>query len=735
MISQLQNNFRILGTALILSSAALSIPMTAMAENVTAEFVTTDWLIFAKLENSVLTELSRHSQGPAMIAAANTALNLNASADNFDQNYLYILVGNRRGDGMEPYLAGRLTGSKSVLTGDGNMTVMDSNFKDINPPANLNMIEEIIERGFGGGPFGATAPTRVGGSSKPVNGENIAAAWSAGQNENGAVNVFRIPYSAMLNPPSEDSAADTVPNGGSGGASVTIDVGGLLGSLFGKKDKKSDIPEEDAPPADVLVPEDTIVPEDTGDSASDMDEIIENNDPIVITPPPEIITQYVADPDVLADRDRLLEERTGMLDYIKGLTNVIKEREATIRDLRGDLTRAQNGVDRVPALLTPLHTQIATQKRELLADKNALADKEKEVAALNQRIAELEGRPSPIAIPTLIAGGLGLSGLGGLIGVMLGRRKRRRPQNAATPLETRPLIPVFLKNLKSPKNSSSFDTLKKGMCFSASPMLLGGLPMSLAIIKPVYDAVGRIGFAQDGKPVGKDESFGTGILVSDRHILTNRHVWEMFKNRLAGDEGTGIEFYGEKKSDKSEFIAFDGAEPVCIDGWDAAIFTLSRTPENRPPVSIASRPAEELNDLDIVVVGYPQARRVTEDIAEVTEKDPVFGVKRYSEGKIFRHSVDVENPYGVEADVEQIINPSETLRAICHNASTLGGSSGSAVICKKTGDLIALHFGFDSAYEWKEAANFALAGENLAQSVAEITASVTPVTDKPINET
>jgi len=102
----------------------------------------------------------------------------------------------------------------------------------------------------------------------------------------------------------------------------------------------------------------------------------------------------------------------------------------------------------------------------------------------------------------------------------------------------------------------------------------------------------------------------------------------------------------------SEFIEFDGVAPICIEGWDAAIFTLKHAPENRRPVSMTPRPAEELNDLDIVVVGYPQAYRISKEIEQVTEDSPIFGVKRYSEGKIFKHSTDDGNPYGVETLVD-----------------------------------------------------------------------------------
>ena len=725
MIGQLQKNFNVCGKTIAVSAALLSAPVTAHAENVSAEFVTTDWLIFVKSENSVYTELSRHLQGPAMLVNANATLNLDNSADNFDENYLYILVGNKH-DGREPYLVGQLSGDKTIITNDMSISVMESGFRKLEPPHNIVMIEEIITGGFGGGGFAATYPLRNGSPNKTVNGKTLAGAWSQGQGDTGDTHVFRVPYSALLNPPSPPQ--DTPPSDSGAvnnqGVTVNVDVGGLLGSLFGNKKKK-------APKDSVQTPSeetDTVIIDEgsptTNIQSIDNAETPSNSDPVLITPPTEIITQYVSDPDVLADRDRLLKERTGMLEYIKGLTNVIKERESTIRELRNDLTRAQNGVDSLPALVTPLQEQIKVQKQALKIRKEELTQKTERISNLNDQIKALESRPQPLPIPALIVGGLGLLGLGGLAGLMLGRHRHNRQCEAH--------IPPLKREEEEREKSQGFESLKKGMAFAASPMLLGGLPPALAAIKPVYDAVGRIGFAQNGKPVGQDESFGTGILISERHILTNRHVWEMFKHRLASDEPTGIEFYGEKESDKTDFINFADTEPVCIDGWDAAIFTLSHSPDNRKPVTITPRPAESLNDLDIVVVGYPQAHRLTEDIAEVTETDPIFGVKRYSEGKIFRHSVDIENPYGVEAAVESVINPSESMRAICHNASTLGGSSGSAVICKKTGELIALHFGFDSAYEWEEAANFAVAGEDLADKVTKITNTVTAITDKPM---
>ena len=421
--------------------------------------------------------------------------------------------------------------------------------------------------------------------------------------------------------------------------------------------------------------------------------------------------------------DDTTKQITELNDSIGDLQEVVKKQEENIRDLESELTKEENRANSTFTLLKQRDETIAALNDNPTASKTLklLEDQRSEITKLNAEIDKLREPSEGPSIIAILGGGLTSLLLGGLAGFMLGQKRPKRHHKLP--------IPPILQQPKDRKKSQGFDSLEKGMAFAASPMMLGGLPPALAAIKPVYDAVGRIGFAQDGKPVGKDESFGTGILISENHVLTNRHVWEMFKHRLTSDEPTGIEFYGEKESDKTDFITFSNIEPICIEGWDAAIFTLSRTPENRKAVTITPRPAEQLNDLDIVVVGYPQAHRVTEDIDDVTEDNPIFGVKRYSEGKIFRHSADIDTPYGVEAFVEPVINSTEYMRAICHNASTLGGSSGSAVICKKTGDLIALHFGFDSAYEWEEAANFAVAGENLFEAINEITKSVTSITD------
>ncbi len=687
MTGQLHNKIFRSTTSILCGIICSIVSVTAQADTVTGHLAVADWFMIVKDEGGTQTVVQSSDLEGNWQEINSISFDLTITPETVASNYLYIISVGQGGGAMMAYLSGALNGDKTLLTGSPLISVLKSNIEGCSYPE-APEISELI-RGQLGGSYGSTqivardAVKNVDRLAFPssvksaAGNQNPPAIWwgqgPADEPYDSEYVVFKIPYSALFSPPL---------TGGRGDA-----------------------------------PEDALT--------------------------------------LAMDRQDFLNERRGMREYIAGLTNIIKEREHELRVANAKLDFAENGTDVIADVINPMEDLIETQKTRLAMQSETLNDNIAEISKLNSNAQKLQNEiqrlkdlrspgttsgsasisgvnaavPSAtsagfIASPAALFGGsLGLLGLGGLAGLMLGRKRHNRHCDLHIP-------PVKRQKDEEREKSQGFDTLKKGMAFAASPMLLGGLPPALAAIKPVYDAVGRIGFAQQGKPVGEDESFGTGILISERHILTNRHVWEMFKHRLASPEPTGIEFYGEKESDKTDFVPFSDKPPICLEGWDAAIFTLDRAPENRRPVTITPRPAEQLNDLDIVVVGYPQAHRMTEDIAEVTEKEPIFGVKRYSEGKIFRHSVDIENPYGVEAAVESVINPSETMRAVCHNASTLGGSSGSAVICKKTGELVALHFGFDSAYEWEEAANFAVAGENLADKVANVVQSVTPVTDK-----
>lgn len=287
-----------------------------------------------------------------------------------------------------------------------------------------------------------------------------------------------------------------------------------------------------------------------------------------------------------------------------------------------------------------------------------------------------------------------------------GKPPLKRPETSGLVFSASPL---FASNVATPLSSA-------GQLTASSLQTLTG---PYAVLRPAYLSTGRIGFAQKGKPTNKDIAFGTGFLITPNHVMTNRHVYEVYKDHLIGKSGGGIEFHAEKDKDATDFITFDGNTPYLPPGIDIAIFKLSRPVVNRKPIPTKPVDVETLNDRNIVVIGYPCPSNITEHVAAAVEDNPVFAVKRISQGKIFRHSTDVSDPYGIEAPVSEKIRSNGVMPAVCHNASTLGGSSGSPLLDERTGELLGVHFGFDVSFEWEEAANFAMAIKTVMEGLKE----------------
>ena len=247
------------------------------------------------------------------------------------------------------------------------------------------------------------------------------------------------------------------------------------------------------------------------------------------------------------------------------------------------------------------------------------------------------------------------------------------------------------------------------------PSGLQTLSGQFSVLKPAYKATGRIGGPQEGIPTNDDVAFGTGFLITPRHIMTNQHVYEFYKHYLTGEDCGGIEFIAERDRDASDYVPFNGEPPLIIPDLDIAIFTLARAVSDRAPIDRMAIPTTELDTIEVVTVSYPCPFEIDETILSAVEKDPIFAVKRLSQGRIFRHSTDTDTPYGVSVRVDASINPQQSLLAICHNASTLGGSSG-APILDLSGRLVGVHFAGDRAFNGQEAANLAMAIENLVKA-------------------
>gem|GEM_PF-2074081 len=315
------------------------------------------------------------------------------------------------------------------------------------------------------------------------------------------------------------------------------------------------------------------------------------------------------------------------------------------------------------------------------------------------------------------------------VGMLLWLRRSHNTGNTKPARLAEPPIKLIRpsKPLERPDNA--------GVIFPASPMQAANVATPLspagqltasklqmltgqyAALRPAYHATGRIGYAQEGKPTSKDYSFGTGFLITPNHVMTNRHVHGFYGHYLTCSEDCGgIEFIAEKDKDASDFIPFNGQPPLLLSGLDIAIYTLSRSAENRTPISRVPIPTEDLEGREIAVVGYPDTHDPNNpDILAIVEDNPIFAVKRISQGQIFRHSTDNDDPYGVQVDVNEDDETKFPMTAICHNASTLGGNSGSPILDIKTGELLGVHFAGHKIFNQKEAANLAMAIAQLTE--------------------
>ena len=177
---------------------------------------------------------------------------------------------------------------------------------------------------------------------------------------------------------------------------------------------------------------------------------------------------------------------------------------------------------------------------------------------------------------------------------------------------------------------------------------------------------------------------GTGFVVGRGLIATNRHVAQLFSQGLgltiryrAGD--AAIDFKRQidaPDDDRTAYLSVRAVEMI-HPYWDMALLRVDDLPTDRM-LRLSVKSPEELLDHNVVVIGYP-ARDERNDVAL---QDRIFNrtynVKRLQPGVI-----------RARAKIQSFEN---TVNALTHDASTLGGNSGSAVIEVDTGEVVALHF-------------------------------------------
>ena len=177
---------------------------------------------------------------------------------------------------------------------------------------------------------------------------------------------------------------------------------------------------------------------------------------------------------------------------------------------------------------------------------------------------------------------------------------------------------------------------------------------------------------------------GTGFVVGRGLIATNRHVAQIFSQGLgltiryrAGD--AAIDFKRQIDVPDEERTAYLSVRAVEMihPYWDMALLRVDDLPTDRM-LRLSVKSPEELLDHNVVVIGYP----ARDERCDLALQDRIFNrtynVKRLQPGVIRARN--------------KIQSFENTVNALTHDASTLGGNSGSAVIEVDTGEVVALHF-------------------------------------------
>jgi len=201
-----------------------------------------------------------------------------------------------------------------------------------------------------------------------------------------------------------------------------------------------------------------------------------------------------------------------------------------------------------------------------------------------------------------------------------------------------------------------------------------------AALRKALPSVGRVEVSGiPGLPYG-----GTGFVVGPRLLMTNRHVAELFSSGL-GRTGlsfrpglrSAVDFKRERGRNVRQLLRVRRVVMI-HPHWDMALLEVEGLADRNPPLTFSLETPEQLAGRDVAVIGYPAFD--PRNPADV--QNQVFGgvyyVKRLQPGKL-----------GARRAVRSF---DHAVSAMTHDASTLGGNSGSAVVDVASGRLVALHF-------------------------------------------
>ena len=226
-------------------------------------------------------------------------------------------------------------------------------------------------------------------------------------------------------------------------------------------------------------------------------------------------------------------------------------------------------------------------------------------------------------------------------------------------------------------------------------------------IEATFSSVGRIDITE------RRRYEGTGFVVGKNLVMTNRHVAQIFTEGVGRRRirlqpwGSEIDFAEAPSAEEAE--GYELIEPIMIHPyWDMALFRADLP--DLPILKLSTVTYESLlrRNQDVVVVGYP----AHDSRNGLQAQQDIFGneyeVKRIAPGRVILREERISSRW--------LRSP---VAALAHDASTLGGNSGSAVLNVDDGTVAALHFAGRYMLE-----NYGVPGHELARDPRIIEAGV-----------
>ncbi|MEO1526480.1 MAG: DNA/RNA non-specific endonuclease [Planctomycetota bacterium] len=197
-------------------------------------------------------------------------------------------------------------------------------------------------------------------------------------------------------------------------------------------------------------------------------------------------------------------------------------------------------------------------------------------------------------------------------------------------------------------------------------------------LEPCIPAVGRLEL-----PTHPSVPYvGTAFVVGEGLMMTNRHVAESFSTGL----GRSVTFrsgfsaaidFGHESDDQSG-ASFEIEKILMIHPyWDMALLKFTGL-DHVQPLRLALEDPGDMKGDEVVVIGYPAMDYRNNAKLQNEIFGGKFHLKRMQPGKVGERRL--HQSYANQVD------------AATHDASTLGGNSGSAVIHVPSGNVIALHY-------------------------------------------